>query len=379
MTGTMLVLLWMGEALAAGDAEANRAKAEALAAKAAAAWDQGKRKNASKLASRSLELHESALALEIHLLAEASVLETRAQTIPLLLSADPSFDPQAIIESMLQDFQTKLARLEALKPDSVALSVGKHVLSGLRGPGLLPVLDADCPAEATQHFDTAERAFAASDYGAALKSYDDALAVCPAQATWWTWSGDAVLMTEGPRAALSRYRQAIEIDPCHHVAHRFLTDVTFRLEDMNDAELRQAIQSATSSVACNPTYQPGWSTLRAMLDMAGIDHTGLDLRVLDPEGVEALLVAARTRPEPTVSERRAAAFRALLAEGGHQGALFQVVASVVDQEALPAILAWETMDAEVEAEFRELRLTHLEALRAWVLASRAPRGGLLGR
>lgn len=341
-------------------------KAAKLAAQAQEAFEASDRVQARKLADRSLRAEANADALGTLVLCDSIALmeevdALRAQGVQQLPAGD--FAPLVRLER-------HIAALEALKPDSVALSIGRQARQSLLAPTLVEPAQPVCSPLAVEAYEQAEQLFSTGAFEAALSRYDAALELCPEQTTWWTWSGDAALRTHGPAAALERYRRAVALDPCQHVAHRFVADTVLGLPGLDDTAIHDGFASAVRSVACKPDYEPGWATLRAWLAVSELRLMVIDLRQADPEGYRRLLARAAEQPSGSALDRRVAALLALRAEDPEGGLIVGATQGIEDVDELRAIVAWETLDAEIAEDFRALRVERLETLSHWVLASR---------
>ncbi len=271
------------------------------------------------------------------------------------------FEPLARVEA-------SIAELQSVAPNSVSLAVARGALQQLFGAALLEVIPPPCAPGVDGLYQRAEVAFAAGDRAAALTLYDAALEQCPTHSVLWTWSGDAVLYLSGPRAAIGRYRKAVEVDACNHVAWRFIADTTFALPDQDPADLRLGFNAAVRAVACNPSYGEGWSTLSRYVDLIGGELMGEPLGKMDRSSLRTLLTAADLRKEDSVMARRTGAFHEL--QSSQDGVMFNILGMYGSEPGFPVVLAWETLDAEVSAEFRAARVQALPMLESWILSTR---------
>lgn len=153
------------------------------------------------------------------------------------------------------------ARIANLDPDS---GLGKLALGLLRKVStaeLFPEPSTACSDEAKARVNQAELLFGRDDMAGARRAYDEALALCPDNAIWWTWSGDAAFSLGAIQDALADYEHALSLEPCYWVAHRFAADVIFR----TDGDRRQVYDHLVSAVACNPTYDLAWNDLEGLV------------------------------------------------------------------------------------------------------------------
>ncbi len=270
----------------------------------------------------------------------------------------------------LQQLEAAMRELEAVAPGSVILGVAGATVQSARSPALLTVLSPACDAPARSHFRSAEAAFASGRFGDALAAYDAALARCPENSVWWTWSGDAALRTAGLDAALVRYEKALAIDRCNHIAQRFVADLGLRIAAPTGDEIQRSLSAALAAVACKPDYEPGWATLSGWAQLAGLQLVPGTLAAMDAAGLRTLQTAAALQPGETVLDQRVAALAALKASGPPAGMLLGLLSEIDDPALLRPVLAWETLDATTAADFRALRVEALPVLVEWIARTR---------
>ncbi len=345
----ILWLTWMSTSALAGD------RADALAVRAEKLFHEGKREPARRIATRSVKLRANVEALSVLLLIE-------------LRDLDQVGDDAAAAKRWVEVVERRMAQVEALRPNAVAVGIARTVLTVELEGELLPALVPACSDQATGHFSAAEASFAKHELKEALAHYDDALAACPAQATWWTYSGDALHGLGDLRGAIARYEHALAVDPCHYVAHRFVADTMIGLPDLTKDDAFVLTGHAVDALVCNPRYDAGWGTLGAIFEGSG---RGLDLRLQDPAAYA--MIRARTQPgEADALDRRVATVAAVLAEGAPDSTLWSVLAIAKRLDLLTEAVAFETLDEEIAASYRARRLDLSEGLRAWILTTRVP-------
>ncbi len=352
-----MILLFLALSLLVHPAEAAD-RADTLAAKAQRLYEKHKPVPARKAAERSLSLRENADALGVLVLLDLDDASAPLPKDPGVARDEGERRSSALTASM--------ARLEKLDPSRVELGIARTVIQVSTEGDLLEPQMAPCSATAQQHDLMAEQAFAAGNVAVALKEYDAALAGCPTASTWWTYSGDALKQQGDPRGAIDRYETAVTIDPCHHIAHRFLADTMAGLPDLRKEEIDLVARHALDAVVCNPHYEAGWSTLGAML---GQELRVRDLRLTDPAGYQFLVAQTAPGPEDPL-DRRISAATAVLAAGAPDTPLWKVLAVANQAHVLPAAVAFETLDAEIADSYRARRLSLHDDLTAWVAATR---------
>ncbi|GDX82609.1 hypothetical protein LBMAG42_44200 [Deltaproteobacteria bacterium] len=345
----MFFLGWMASSAQAAD------RADTLAARAEKLFHDGKREPARRVATRSVGLRENVDALSVLLLIE-------------LLDLDQVGDDAAAEARWAKLVELRIAQLDVLQPNTVAVGIARTVLTVQFEGELLPALVPVCPDQAKGSFSAAEASFARHELKEALGHYDEALAACPNQATWWTYSGDALHGLGDLRGAMSRYERALTVDPCHYIAHRFLADTMIGLPDLTKAEAFQLAGHAVDALVCNPRYDAGWGTLGAVFPGSA---RGMDLRLQDPAAY-AMIRARTAAGEGDALDRRIAAVTAVLAEGAPATTLWKVLGLAKKLDLLTEAVAFETLDEEIAAAYRARRLDSTPGLRAWILATRVP-------
>lgn len=333
-------------------------RADKLGAKADALYEAGKTEAARAAAQKSVAVRDNFAALSVLVLIH---LEDVQAPLPQDEGAE-----RAELDRRAQVLGDSMSRLEAVRPDAVALGIARTMLGIWNEGEILPAPSPECPPEAKARFDAAEAAFGRHDPAAALAAYEDALALCPNESTWWVYSGDALHMQGNLRGAVARYERALEIEPCHHVAHRFAADVMMGYPDLTETEASKLTQHALDAVVCNPHYDASWSTLGALVK--GADRR-VDLRVNDPQGYDFLVSRSGSGPGDALDRREAAA-RAVLAEGAPDTPLWTVLGMAEKVNSLRVAVAFETLDRDLADAYRAHRLEMVEGLRAWVYVTR---------
>ncbi len=221
------------------------ALAAALAERARAALDAGEFEPALTLAQQALE-HDPGNARAMRV-AGRVYLEVG---ISLLQQGDPRAQ-----DLMIHGITHLQLALEA-EPTGPEADEVRELLAFLSGDGLLPDPTVECPPEAGAALAEAEDHFGRNELDQAAAKYEEALAGCPENSTWWMYSGDVLFLREDYSGALERFGRALALEPCHWRAHRFASDTHHRLGD-----LPSTYRSALLSVVCNPTYENGWDYL----------------------------------------------------------------------------------------------------------------------
>jgi tetratricopeptide (TPR) repeat protein len=351
----VLLLTFLIGAANAGD------RAEKLAARATALYDVRKLEPARKAATKSLAVRENLEALSVLLLIELDDFGRPLDVAKLGKDA-----AQAEMRRRLGVLDARIAQLELVQPNSVAVGIVRTTLKVRFEGELLPALAPVCPAEAVGNFNKAEAAFGKHDLRVALTAYDAALAACPDEPTWWTYSGDALKGMGDLRGAVARYEHALTVDPCHHVAHRFAADTLLGVTDLTEEEKAGRGIHAIDAVVCNPHYDAGWGTLGALFKGSG---RVFDLRLQDPQGYE-LLRSRTVAGEGDALDRRVAAANAILEEGPPDTPMWVIFAIAKKADALVEAVAFETLDEEIAEAYRARRLGMREGLRGWVVVTR---------
>jgi Tfp pilus assembly protein PilF len=261
--------------------------------------------------------------------------------------------------------------------------------------------DPGCSADAQVHWDAAEVAFGQHDAGAAQAAYAKAVEGCPEHATLRVYYGDVFHIQNDFAGAVAQYQVALELEPCHWQAHRFLADSYIAL-----GEVEGTFAHLATSIACNPGYTPAWAQLSGILG-----HLGIEVRqpVVDkqhmlalvatdslPEGkepssevslnarvwsgyAEALAAEKDQRPEAATLEQERAAVRAALAGLDTDLApvswklpglqVWGLLARADQQGQLDMAIFVLLHDQDLADDFLAWREDNIEALREWILST----------
>lgn len=364
--GTLVVLVGFGTAHGGSNDRAAR-----LADDAFEAQRVGRYGRAERLARRSLALeeHPDALFALGHLyLRKLQQGEALLASLPAGQDAEARTSLTQTLRVLADRAQATFRRAFELDPDSVRAGVALDALEQRAGEEILAPELVSCPDAALDHWQRAEAAMALHDVDAAYLAYREALAGCPGNGLLWTYAGDADLALGRPREALAAYERAVHLTPCLPIAHRFAADTLLRFGSARAEDDTALWHHALSAVACNPRYDAGWGTLDAVATRSGRKVVGRNLAHGDPAAVATLVLSARVG-EGSVLERRVQAARRRLADAAAPTSpLWSLLAAAEARGLLDVAVAFETLDREVEADYRRLRAERPEALRAYVEA-----------
>lgn len=193
--------------------------------------------------------------------ADALVLMEQARKFPLDKEmAEMNFMGIGQVQMRLGHKSEAIAAFQEALKINPGNGMARDVVSGLQGSSSAPSKNAS-PAQ--QAFDKAEAAFSAGDYQAAVKLYDQVIALDAKFAKAYVYKGDAYLQMGQLDLAINCYRQALGIDPRDKQAHRFLGDVLMRkFETTGDRPLlEEAVRCFEAAVKIDPNYQAAQDNL----------------------------------------------------------------------------------------------------------------------
>jgi tetratricopeptide (TPR) repeat protein len=154
--------------------------------------------------------------------------------------------------------QADLEHIAASDPDSLIGGVARDGLTRLTGESLIEVKRVTCPEPATKARALANSLYGARRYAEAAVEYEKATAGCPDDATAWVDFADSYYVLEDYERAKELFVKALSVDPWNRDAHRYLSDTEVQLKNLEDA-----VHHLVLAVVSDPTYEAGWSALRA--------------------------------------------------------------------------------------------------------------------
>ncbi len=333
-------------------AEAGSRKLDRKAARAAEAADHGDLAKAVDLGLQVLEVDPGNV--------DAAWAVGVAMSALLRSGAVASEDEQEIRAGTLA--LLTVAGEDPLHP--VRAATARRLLSELQGDRvLLPRLEPTCPAEAAAAFTAAEDDFGARRMSEARAHYEDALRLCPTNATWIVYLGDTWL-DEDRAQALAAYDRALSLEPCHPQAHRFAADV--RMEPEDEHEVALGYTHALNAVACDPTYEEAWVTLGGYLRARGQRTLPRWEARADVQGWERYQEALKATPGDDPLARREAAIRAVLREGPPDTPLWAGIMDASGRGFLVEAILFELLDEELVPVYLAERSARQDRLRAYV-------------
>ena len=269
---------------------------------------------------------------------------------------------RALLEQGAAEHYTWVA--EHTDPEDLLAVLARLNLQGHEGWISLP--DPGCSELAMTHWDAAEVAFGQRDAGAAAQAYARAVELCPEHATLRVYYGDVFHIQHDYDRAKEQYRAAIELEPCHWQAHRFLADAHIAL-----GEAEEAFAHLGVSIACNPGYDPAWAQLSGILSHLGmqVDQPSVDkLQMLSLVATGSLPEGHEPASEVSLNARVWTAYADALA---------------AERAVRPEQSALEGERAAVRTALASVQLDlagvgwGLPSLQAWSLLARAEQGGVL--
>lgn len=169
-------------------------------------------------------------------------------------------------KSFARDDYLTVARQD---PDSKIAGVARDMLVRLDGRELFPEKSSTCPDEAVQAFWGAEANFHSRHLKEAIADYEVACRICPDNAPMWVAHADAFYVMEDYAKARSLFLKALEVDPWHKAAHRFLADTEAKLGNLD-----AAVHQAALAVISDPMYEAGWTSFRELFAARGGETWG---------------------------------------------------------------------------------------------------------
>jgi len=153
-----------------------------------------------------------------------------------------------------EDFE----RIVETDPESLIAGVARDGLTRLSGEPLIANRVVACPTAAAEAHARANALYGARRYDDAIVEYARATSGCPENSSWWVELADSFYETEDYDRAKSYFAKALSVDRWNREAHRYLADTHVQLGD-NEGGLRELVLAVVS----DPTYEAGWSALRA--------------------------------------------------------------------------------------------------------------------
>jgi tetratricopeptide (TPR) repeat protein len=136
--------------------------------------------------------------------------------------------------------------------------VARDGLTRLAGEPLIATKTVRCPAPAQNVHGRANALYGARRYAEAVQEYGRATAACPENSSWWVELADSYYELEDYERARTNFVKALSVDRWNREAHRYLSDTYVQLDD-NESAVRELVLAVVS----DPTYEAGWSALRA--------------------------------------------------------------------------------------------------------------------
>lgn len=239
----LLVALLLGSGAAEAASPKRAQKAQGFALQADVAWEAREVDTAVTLATKALKFDKDNV-LAVYTLGN----------IAMHIAAVTEDSAQA--ESFTQVAVARMAQVVRLAPDSLQGALAADYLEGLAGADLMTEPAYSCSEAARAADRAAELSWQRKDWAQALVHYDEALALCPENASWWLHSGDALFGLGDYAGARARYQKAEALFPCYWSALRFSANAYIQ-----EGKIIEGITDATRAVACNPTYDTGWRYL----------------------------------------------------------------------------------------------------------------------
>ena len=358
---------WVGGALAAlalvcaleGRAEAGSRRVEKKAAKAAAAADRGDYKTAITVGLEVLDKDPGNLNAAwavgsgaAMLLMQGGIADSEKETLTqgaVALLTVASHDPR----------------------NPVRAAMARGMLTDLTGSSfVLQRMEPSCPPAANSAYDQAEAAFGRGDMEGARGLYEQAIAACPANATWVVYMGDTWMNSDVSQAVVA-YERALTIDPCHPQAHRFAADALMHSADV--AGVARGYDHAMAAVACDPTYDEGWATLAVYVKATGKALVPRANASDDAEGYKVYTDALAKAVGDDALARREAAVREVFKQGAPDTPLWRTLLDASGKGLLEEAILFELLDEELSYVYLGQRATRLEQLKAYVSAEHVGR------
>lgn len=145
----------------------------------------------------------------------------------------------------------------------------------IRSGEMMEAPNFPCGDEESAAWGRAEQAYMANDLMTARGHYEVAAKGCE-NPTLWTYYGDTFFAEQDYTQAFAAYEHALEIDPYHWSALRFIGDGHIK---QGDEEL--GFQWVAKSLAANPVYEYAWIYLDEHLDMRVKQVRGTTLPIVE--------------------------------------------------------------------------------------------------
>ena len=256
-------------------------------------------------------------------------------------------------------------------PESMIAGVARDGLTRISGEPLISSKLVACPEPAVNLHGRANALYGAHQYAEAVAEYTRATSGCPENSGWWVELADSFYEMEDFERAKAHFAKAIAVDRWNREAHRYLADTYVQLGD-NDAAMRELV----SAVVSDPTYEAGWSALRAYGMALGRKFMRVygDRRTV-PENAEAkawgTYAAAKEHARLTLGESASAlaverdAVKAVLKSGG-SGPFWSMLARAERGGYLDEAIFLHLLDADLAAEYPAYRETNATRLASYL-------------
>jgi tetratricopeptide (TPR) repeat protein len=267
-------------------------------------------------------------------------------------------------------------------PDQPFLQVYRQI----RGASLMQAPNYPCGEEQNQAWGEAEQAFVRGDMSGAQKHYKVAADGCE-NPTLWTYYGDTFFAGQDYEQAFSAYEHALEIDPYHWPALRFIGD-----GHVKQGDKETGYRWVARSLAANPVYEYAWIYLESAMDPRVKQVRGISLPAsaqgnifVDPEGglppftgaVNMVYQIAMQDSDGSMSthERRLAALRISLAfvqenekleEPGME--LWALLAEAQEAGHFEEAVFILLLNEDMVPAFMDFRESHMDSLTDYVVS-----------
>lgn len=267
--------------------------------------------------------------------------------------------------------RTDFEHIVAIDPESVIAGVARDGLTRLAGEPLIATRSVTCPEPAVNARARGNVLYGARRYADAVAEYTQATAGCPEASHWWVELADAFYELEDYERAKAYFLKALSVDPWNREAHRYLSDTHVQLGD-NDTAVHQLVLA----VVADPTYEAGWSALRAYATAIGHKWTrvyGDRKPIPGKPDHDAWVVYATARASARKAlgasasalavEREAVA--AALKAGG-SGPFWSMMARAQQGGFLDEAIFFHLLDAKLGEEYPAFREKNAERLTAYL-------------
>ena len=256
-------------------------------------------------------------------------------------------------------------------PESLIAGVARDGLTRLAGDPLLEPKVVSCPADAGDAHVRANALYGARKYTDAVVEYARATAGCPDNASWWVELADSFYELEDYDRAKTYFGKAISVDRWNREAHRYLADTNVQLGD-NEGAVRELVLAVVS----DPTYEAGWSALRAYGGALGRNwHRVYGDRKIVPDNPDAAAwseyekVRTTARASGTgsaLAAEREAVRAALKTTSGARGPFWTMLARAERGGFLDEAIFLHLLDQGLAAEYPAYREEHADRLQSYL-------------